>query len=195
MRHALLVAVALSLPGLAHAQILDAPKCPIDKATYALKGSPEFTAGFGTRKHPMAISNLMFWVQTPKRRFWFEFQSPNGYGGTWITPAPSLILLDAEAEREDDQKPAPEIAAWEASTKESRVENDPLQNITFDAFSPDLASFEGPPQSDDPAPARIFMRGLGQALWYSWKWAAAGDAQAEQESIPTAMWEPSGCAK
>ncbi|WP_066798706.1 hypothetical protein [Sphingomonas soli] len=191
MRPVLLLA-ALCLPFAAHAQKLDAPQCAIDKARYALKGAPEYTAGFTRLAHGRATSDLLFWIKTPKRTFWFGFESPNGYGGTWLAPSVSAELLDAEDVREGGEPPQA-IRDWEASVEEAG-EPDPLQNITFDAFRPDLAAYESPPQSSDPAPARIFLRGIGQALWYSWRWAAAGDPKAEQESIPTAMWEPSGCA-
>ncbi|HEX8301640.1 hypothetical protein [Sphingomonas sp.] len=191
-----LLAAALLMPA-AQAQqapLLDAPACPIVYSIYRLKGAPEFTAGFGQRAHPMATSDLMFWVRTPKRVYWFEFQSPNGYGGTWITPSVRPQLHDAEDKREDGEPPQA-IKDWKESSAAAAEANDPLQDITFDAFKPDLESFASPPQSSDAAPARIFMRGLGQALWYSATWAAAGDRTAEQESVPTAMWEPAGCAR
>ena len=194
MRGNLLLAAAICLPAAANAQMLDAPQCPIDKAIYVLKGAPEFTAGFTRLAHSRMTSDLLFWIKTPKRVFWFGFESPNGYGGTWLSPSVSAALLDKEDMREEGEAP-PAIKDWEASAKKAGDEPDPLQNITFDTFGPDLTAAEGPPQANDPAPSRIFMRGIGQALWYSWTWAAAGDPKAEQESIPTAMWEPKGCAK
>ncbi|MES2987506.1 MAG: hypothetical protein V4808_06350 [Pseudomonadota bacterium] len=192
-RH-LVLATALCLPAAAQAQRLKAPKCPIDKAIYVLKGAPEFTSGFTKLAHGRMTSDLLFWIKTPKRTFWFGFESPNGYGGTWLSPSVSAALLDAEDMREEGEPPQA-MKDWDASAKKAGDEPDPLKNITFDTFDPDLKSADGPPQAGDDAPARIFMRGIGQALWYNWDWAAAGDPKAEQESIPTAMWEPKGCAK
>jgi hypothetical protein len=143
----------------------------------------------------MATSDLMFWVRTTKRTYWFEFGSPNGVGGTWIHPSVPPEVHDADDAREDAQEPAQAIENWKASQPRPEAPHDPLQNITFDAFGRDLTKFDSPPQSSDTAPARLFMRGLGQALWYSWTWAAAGDPKAEQDSIPTAMWEPKECRK
>lgn len=190
----LLALAAFCLPATAQAQLLDAPKCAIDKAVYVLKGAPEYTAGFTKLAHGRMTSDLLFWMKTPKRTFWFSFESPNGYGGTWIVPSVSAELLDKEDMREEGEPPQA-IKDWEASAKKAGDAPDPLRTITFDTFDPDLAAAEGPPQSEDGAPARIFMRGIGQALWYSWDWAAAGDPKAEQESMPTAMWEPKECVK
>lgn len=193
MLRRLLLAAAICLPATAQAQMLDAPKCAIDKAVYALKGAPEYTAGFTKLAHGQMTSDLLFWIDTPKHTYWFSFESPNGYGGVWLSPSLSAALVDAEDMREEGEPPQA-FKDWDASAKAANEAQDPLQNITFDAFGPDLGSYEGPPQSTDKAPARIFLRGIGQALWYSWSWAAAGDAKAEQESIPTAMWEPKSCA-
>ncbi|MBX3563373.1 MAG: hypothetical protein KF730_02235 [Sphingomonas sp.] len=194
MRHILLAAAALCLPATAHAQLLDAPKCAIDKATYRMKDNADYLAGFTKLAHGRMTSDLLFWIKSPKRTWWFGFESPNGYGGTWLSPSLSAAMIDEEDMREDGEQPQA-FKDWDESAKQAGDAPDPLQNITFDAFNPDLTAFSNPPQSEDPAPARIFMRGIGQALWYSYTWAAAGDPKAEQESIPTAMWEPAGCAK
>jgi hypothetical protein len=192
---ALAIGMAMLWPSAVQAQrrpLLDAPACPPLKAVYQLQGAEEYTAGFGKRGHPPAVSDLMFWVRTPRRTYWFAFASPNGVGGTWIVPTVAPEVHDAEDAGEEGE-PAPAIRNWKASQPEPEAPHDPLQNITFDAFARDLAIFASPPQSTDRAPARIFLRGLGQALWYSWSWAAAGDPAAQQDSIPTAMWEPKEC--
>lgn len=65
--------------------------------------------------------------------------------------------------------------------------------IAFDAFDDNLAALPYPPTSDTPAPARLFARGLGEALWYRPAELAGGDRRARQESMPVGMFEPSGC--
>jgi hypothetical protein len=64
--------------------------------------------------------------------------------------------------------------------------------IAFDAFRADLSVYKTPPQVGDPAPARIFARELGSALWYNAP-ALAGDPAAQHESMPISMFEPADC--
>jgi hypothetical protein len=159
-----------SLMAILVAAPLDVPDCPIDRAVYRLNGAPGFTAGFlrQDRRKVMA-SDLVFWLKTPKRTWFFAFSSPNGYGGTYISPDidPRLAVRMT-----DDEEP-------------------PF--IPFDAFGPDLKAYEGPPGSTMPAPARLFARGLGPSLWYESVTLAGNDPKAEQESMPIGMFEPAGC--
>src|SRR5436853_118165 len=58
------------------------PACPIERARYRLHGAPTFTAGFASQdRRNAAVSDLAFWVRTPARTYWFQFQAPNGHGG------------------------------------------------------------------------------------------------------------------
>jgi hypothetical protein len=65
--------------------------------------------------------------------------------------------------------------------------------IPFDAFGPDHAAYESPPNSTTPPPALLFARGLGPALWYEWTALAGGDESAAQESMPIGLFEAAGC--
>jgi hypothetical protein len=174
MSQALLIAALMHLP-------LAAPACPIDRAVYRLKGAPEFTAGFLRQdRRKVYASDLIFWLKTRERTYYFSFGSPNGYGGTYVTPdidPRRSARLDDEAERDATGK----VTSGEA------------MNIEFDAFAGDLKAFEMPPQSTDKAPALLFARGLGPALWYEPIRLSGNDEAATQESMPIGLFEPAGC--
>ena len=167
----LLAAAAAQLP---------APACPIDRAAYRLNGAPGFTAGFARQDRRKAhASDLALWLKTPRRTYWFSFGSPNGYGGTYI--APDTDPRRSSAAAEPTQLPDPPAG------------EEPLV-IHFDAFGRDLKAFASPPQSSDRPPALLFSRGLGPALWYNWVALAGGDEKAQQESMPTGLFEAAGCS-
>ena len=160
---------------------LAAPDCPIDRAVYALEGAPQFTAGFAPQERRKRLaSDLVLWLKTPKRTYFFSFGSPNGYGGTYLAPE-----LDprASARLSDDE---------ERDAAEKMLSGEPLA-IGFDAFGADFVAFKSPPQSSDPAPALLFARGLGPALWYNSVGLAGGDEKAEAESMPIGLFRAAGC--
>ncbi len=157
------------------------PACPIEKAVYRLKGDSGFTAGFARQdRRDSAASDLVLWLKTPKRTYWFGFGSPNGYGGTYLgpelDPRVSVRLSDDE----------------ERAAAERMQPPDPL-SIEFDAFRADLGAFQAPPQSRDKAPALFFARGLGPALWYGPSTLAGNDSTAEQEGMPIGLFVAAGC--
>jgi len=177
MSVALLLAMAAAVPP----PVLPAPPCPIDRAVYRLHGAPQFTAGFARQdRRRIYASDLVLWLKTPTRIYWFSFGSPNGYGGTLLEPE-----LDPRrvARMNDD-------AEHEAGAAANGRE--PL-SIPFDAFGADLAAFDGPPQSADPPPALLFARGIGPLMWYNWTALAGGDPAATQESMPIGLFEAAGC--
>jgi hypothetical protein len=157
------------------------PPCPIDRAVYRLNGAPQFTAGFARQdRRDRAVSDLVLWLNTPKRTYWFSFGSPNGYGGTYLAPEidPRVSAgLSDEEERE-------------AAAKMRLAE--PL-SLPFDAFAADLSAFGAPPQASDKAPALLFARALGPVLWYSPGELAGGDSAAQPESMPIGLFEAAGC--
>jgi hypothetical protein len=173
----MMIAAALLLAGMSP----PAPACPIDRAVYRLHGAPEFTAGFVRQdRRRIRASDLVFWLKTPKRTYFFSFGSPNGYGGTYLVPEldPALsVRLGDEEERE---------AA-------ARLHGGEPLDIAFDAFATDLSAFESPPTSVRPAPALLFARGLGPALWYEPTRLSGGDETAEPESMPIGLFEAAGC--
>ena len=159
---------------------LPAPACPIERAVYRLQGAPAFTAGFARQDRRKAHgSDLSFWLRTPKRTYWFSFGSPNGYGGTYIAP---------------DTDPRRSAAAPEPTELPEPPKGEEPLLIQFDAFARDLKAFDSPPQAANWAPALIFSRGLGPALWYSSVALAGGDEKAEQESMPIGLFQPAGCS-
>ena len=172
MLTALLLAAAVPAP----------PACPIDKAVYRLQSDRRFTAGFARQdRRDSAVSDLVLWLKTPKRTYWFAFVSPNGYGGTYLTPEidPRLsVRMSDDEERDAAEKMQPA---------------DPL-SIPFDAFAADLAAFKAPPRSSDKAPSLLFARALGPALWYGPASLAGGDEKAQPESMPVGMFRAAGCA-
>src|SRR5688572_21254704 len=173
MLTALLLAAAVPAP----------PACPIERAVYRLDRAPQFTAGFARQdRRDTLASDLVLWLNTPKRTYWFSFGSPNGYGGTYLAPEidPRLsVRLSDEAERE---------AAAKMRTTEPH-------SLPFDAFRADLSTFRSPPQSSDKAPSLLFARALGPALWYSPTELAGGDSTAEAESMPVGLFKAAGCAE
>jgi hypothetical protein len=162
---------------------LAAPACPIDKAVYRLADAPEYSAGFAPQeRRKRVVSDLVLWVKTPKRTYWFSFQAPNGYGGTYISPD---IDPAASARMSDDE---------EADAADKREGAEPVM-IEFDAFDGNLKASKTPPQAADKAPALLFARGLGPALWYNPAGLAGSDATAAQESMPIGFFRASGCSK
>ena len=172
MLTALLLAAAVPQP----------PGCSIEKAVYRLKSDPKFTAGFARQdRRDSGVSDLVLWLRTPRRTYWFGFAAPNGYGGTYLTPEidPRVsVRLSDDEERDAAERMAPA---------------EPL-DIEFDAFGADLRAFTAPPRSTDKPPALLFARGLGPALWYGPSTLAGNDAKAEQEGMPIGFFVPAGCA-
>jgi hypothetical protein len=166
----------------AAAASLAQPDCPIERQVYRHQADGRFTAGFA-RLDPRlpGPTDLAFWLKTPKRTYWFSFHSPNGYGGTMIMPD-----LHPEAAARALEEDAPPVVA--------PIDGEPPVTIDFDAFHADLSPYLDPPQVEDPAPARLFARGLGPALWYNAVGLAGGDAKAEAESMPIGMFETFQCA-
>ena len=160
------------------------PACPIERAVYRPRPAPEFTAGFARQdRRKIRASDLVFWLKTPKRTYWFSFGSPNGYGGTYIAPD---IDPRAAAQMDDDEE--------RAATARATTAMEPLA-LQFDAFEADLDAYDVPPHSEQPAPAYIFARGLGPALTYEWTGLAGGDPTSVQESMPIGMFELAGCGE
>jgi hypothetical protein len=172
MLTALLLAAAVPAP----------PACPIERAVYRLHGDPKFTAGFARQdRRSAAVSDLVFWLKTPKRTYWFGFVAPNGYGGTYLTPEldPRLsVRLSDDQERDAGEK----------------MQMPDALGLPFDAFAVDLKAFEAPPQLGDKPPALLFARALGPALWYGPTTLAGGDEKAESEGMPVGLFEAAGCA-
>jgi hypothetical protein len=159
------------------------PACPIERAVYRLHGAPTFTAGFARQdRRNAAVADLAFWVRTPSRTYWFQFQAPNGYGGTFIAPG-----LDPRrsVEMSDDEEA-------EAAARLKEME-EPV-SLGFHAFDGGLEALPHPPGADSPPPALVFVPDLGRTLWYSPSALAGGDPAAAEESMPTGLFEPAGCA-
>lgn len=157
------------------------PACPIERAVYRLHGAPQFTAGFARQdRRDRRASDLVLWLNTPKRTYWFAFGSPNGYGGTYLVPE-----LDprVSVRLSDDE---------ERAAAERMQPADPL-GLAFDAFAADLSAFQAPPQSRDKPPSLLFARGLGPALWYGPANLAGNDPAAEEESLPIGLFKAAGC--
>jgi hypothetical protein len=157
------------------------PACPIERAVYRLDRDPKFTAGFARQdRRDSAVSDLVLWLKTPKRTYWFAFASPNGYGGTYLTPEidPRLSVRLSD----DEERDAAE-----------RMERPDALSLPFDAFASDLGAFRAPPQSRDKPPSLLFARALGPALWYGPSSLAGGDEKAQPESMPVGLFRAAGC--
>jgi len=152
--------------------------CTAEHAVYQLRGAPGVTAGFTKQRFQINYaSDLFFWVRTDDgRRWWFSMNSPNGYGGIFLSPDVDAEKI-TEADREAEQPAPPE---------------DPIE-FDFDLFDADYGVIDSPPQAGTPAPAHLFARGLGPLLWYNPVGAANGDKTAKTASIPIAMYDLTGC--
>ena len=158
------------------------PACPIERAVYRLHGAPTFTAGFARHDRRNAYaSDLAFWVKTPLRTYWFAFGSPNGYGGTFVSPA----LDPRRSARLSDEK-------LYAALERLKAAGEPV-SLGFHAFDSGLEAMPYPPASGGSPPALIFVPDLGRTLWYRPAELAGGDPRALEEAMPTGFFEPAGC--
>lgn len=164
------------LAGIFALSLAVAPECTAEHAVYKLRGT-EVTAGFTKQAVRVQMtSDTFFWIRTEDgRKWWFAMWSPNGYGGAYLTP-------DKDATR-----------LTEADNNAARRNREETAHIDFDSFDENFDHIPGPLQSDDPAPAHLFARGLGPLLWYDSVIAANGDETAPEESIPTAFYDRVGC--
>ena len=167
--------------GLAFLLVLLQPasvSCPIERSVYQLSSDPAFTAGFAPQDPHLAFySDLAVWLRTPRRTYWFSLESPSGQGGTYLVPS-----VDPRTAAAVDDAPRDADEGQEA----------PLR-IAFDVFGADLGPWPAPPRRGDPAPAFLFARDLGPALWYDWVRLAAGDRSAAQEVMPVGTFRPMAC--
>ncbi len=74
-----------------------------------------------------------------------------------------------------------------------RMRTEEPLSLPFDAFAANLRAFRSPPRSSDKAPALLFARGLGPALWYSPTDLAGGAPGAKAESMPVGLFKAAGC--
>ena len=158
-------------------------QCPVDRAVYhLLTGSfdpPEFTAGFA-RQDPRKAEryDLVFWLKTPKRTYFFSFSEPEWHDGPFITP-------------DIDPKRAAQLSEWDLEIPYDRF--NPPHPVEFDTFSPELYNW-GVPALINPPPALIFARGLSRELWHHPQRLAVGGPPAEQEDMPIGLFVLSECA-
>jgi hypothetical protein len=185
------IAAFLSAQGANAAAKSAAPAaCAIDHAVYTQKGNPGVSMGFAKQGIKTSYaSDLVLYVQRGKDKFWFGFEAPNGYGGTYLYPRldPKLVKPAADGETPSDTLPPgdPSAAAIEAAKDETIAE------LNFDAFNAALDAFTGPPQLSSKAPAYIFARDLGPLFHY----AHNGNLYklSEPVGIEIAMWRQTGC--
>jgi hypothetical protein len=156
-------------------------ECPVDRAVYHLRQDPGFTAGFA-RQDPRKAEryDLVFWLKTPKRTYWFSFSEPRRLegGGPIIRPE----IDPARAAKMDD---------FSLQYEAERMSGDLA--LEFDAFSPELYDW-GIPALMNPPPALIFARGLAETLRDRPDKLAGGDHRAEAESMPSGLFLLSECA-
>ena len=163
-----------------------AATCPIDRTVYAQAGNAGVTAGFARQRvRSDYASDLVFWVKSGKQQFWFSLSSPNGYGGTYISPQIDPRLVKPAAD--DGDTPDARLPAARAAGAPDGP------SIAFDAFHKDLTVYDGPPQSTDAAPAYLFSRELGAAFHYNHNGEPLGP-QTETVGIDIAFWRPASCS-
>ncbi|MBC7499190.1 MAG: hypothetical protein H7315_01580 [Herminiimonas sp.] len=155
-----------------------AAPCPAERAIYRLRGVPGVTAGFTRQRYQINFaSDLFFWVRTADgRRWWFSMNSPNGYGGPFLSPDVDATKI-TKADREADQSSSPG----------SSIE------VDFDMFDRNYGVITTPPQEGGRAPSHLYARGLGSLMWYNPVGAANGDKRAKAGSIPIAMYDLKSC--
>ena len=152
--------------------VASGPSCQAEHPIYKLRGAPGVTAGFTRQRYQINYaSNLFFWVRTTYgRQWWFSMNSPNGFGGTFLSPDVDATKI-TKADREADQ-----LSAAEDSVV-----------VDFDMFDRDYGIINTLPRAGTRAPSHLFARGLGPLVWYNPIGAANGDKPAKTASIPIAM--------
>ena len=159
-------------------------QCPVDRAVYhLLTGSfdpPAFSAGFAKQDPRKAERyDLVFWLKTPKRTYFFSFSEPDWHDGPFITP-------------DLDPKRSAKMNDWELEFQADQLSRD-RRPIEFDTFSPELYNWRVPALTNPP-PALIFVRGLSRELWHHPDHLAVGNDPAEQEEMPIGLFVLSECA-
>jgi hypothetical protein len=158
-------------------------ECPAERAVYRLRTGMEadFTAGFA-RQDPRKAEryDLVFWLKTPKRTYFFSFSEPERWegGGPFISPD----IDPKQAAAMDDHR-------LEYETERVRGE----LALEFDTFSPELYEW-GVPAIINPPPALIVTRGLARALRDRPRKLSGGDHRAEPEVMPSGLFLLSECA-
>lgn len=156
-------------------------ECPVDRAVYHLRQDPTFTAGFaGQDPRKAERYDLVFWLKTPKRTYWFSFSEPHRFegGGPYISP-------------EIGPKRAAAMDDWSLQYETERMQGGLA--LEFDAFSPELYDW-GIPAIINPPPALIVARGLVRALRDRPRELSGGDFRAEAEEMPSGPFVLSECA-
>jgi len=157
--------------------------CPVDRAVYRLRTGMEsdFTAGFA-RQDPRKAEryDLVFWLKTPRRTYFFSFSEPERFegGGPFISP-------------DLDPKRAAAMDDYRLEDETERVRSGLA--LEFDTFSPELYEW-GVPAIINPPPALIVTRGLARALRDRPHELAGGDYRAEPEIMPSGLFLLSECA-
>ena len=159
--------------------------CPIERAVYHLRIAPEFTAGFAPQDPRKAERhNLVFWLKTPKRTYFFSFHEPRGRETGYIHEG-AYIVPDI------DPKRAARMDDYEVTEHRDWIRR--AEPIEFDTFSPDFYAW-GVPGLGNPAPPLIFARGIGPVLWRNPELLTVGEGQAEPEEMPLGIFELAACA-
>lgn len=158
-------------------------QCPVERAVYHLRTGMEaaFTAGFA-RQDPRKAEryDLVFWLKTPKRTYFFSFSEPRRRegGGPFISP-------------EIDPKRAAAMDDYRLEYETGRMRGELA--LEFDTFSPELYEW-GVPAIVNPPPALIVARGLAEALRERPRELSGGDHRAEAEEMPSGLFLLSECA-
>lgn len=149
-------------------------QCPIEKAVYENPEQTEWQLVFTKPEHrPSAASDLLLSVTGIDFVMDFAFTASQGFGGTY--------LLTTSHDEETDQ-------SFPAS------EEDQPGNIAFYGLNPGkhggLLPMEDPPQSDEAAPAAIFIPDVSRHFWYDAKYvdSETGETLHDPVDIDQAMF-------
>lgn len=156
--------------------------CPITQAVYSQPGGDGVTAGFALQGVKTAYaSDLAFWVKANGQTYWFGFESPNGYGGTYIYQrlAPEVIEPVKHESTPNDQANGSE---------------DEPKMMMFDAFDAGMKAYTAVPQAKDKAPAYLYARELGPLFHYAHNGNAYIKTGDKPVRINIALWRQTGCA-
>jgi hypothetical protein len=156
-------------------------QCPVDRAVYHLRRDSAFTAGFA-RQDPRKAEryDLVFWLKTPKRTYFFSFSEPRRFDGVGAFISPEI-----------DPRQAAAMDEYELEERTAEVRG--KLALEFDSFSPELYDWSAP-FSHNPPPALIVCRGLAEALRSRPRELAGGDWGAEAEEMPSGLFLLSECA-
>ncbi|MEV4778861.1 hypothetical protein [Burkholderia sp. LMU1-1-1.1] len=146
--------------------------CLPESAKYEMRGNETYTAGF--RRVTGALSDLAFFIHSPKTglNYWFQFDMGNGYTDAYLLPI---------VEPKSGSQPHPTDEASKAPST-SFFSFDSKLNVKSEIVTTAIE-----------APAHIFLPQLGSNLYYFQSAFTNSSPIKEREILPRGLFELKSC--